>query len=210
MKKAIFFDLDGTLWDALAPITYSWNEAMIKNDKHYRFDDTSIRSIMGLTPEETALLVFNDVPLKEGLELFKICVKAELEYLAIHPGKLYPLEKETLEELSKSYPLYIISNCDKGYIENFLNSLNMTKYFKGHICVGDNGFAKWQNIVYLKDINKFDDVIYIGDTLKDKTESTKANVKFIHANYGFGHIDNDQYFVNKISDLPPLINKLFD
>ena len=38
MKKALFFDLDGTLWDAIVPLTESWNEAMIKASKPYRFD----------------------------------------------------------------------------------------------------------------------------------------------------------------------------
>ena len=30
MKQCLFFDLDGTLWDALEPITTSWNQAMKK------------------------------------------------------------------------------------------------------------------------------------------------------------------------------------
>ena len=34
-KVAIFFDLDGTLWDALIPLMDSWNEAMKINNKKY-------------------------------------------------------------------------------------------------------------------------------------------------------------------------------
>ena len=30
MKRAIFFDLDGTLWNALDTICHAWNEAMKK------------------------------------------------------------------------------------------------------------------------------------------------------------------------------------
>ena len=71
---------------------------------------------MGLTPLETVRLAFNDVSEKEGLKYFDICFEYEIKYLASHPGKLYPSEFEVLSLLSKTYPLYIVSNADKGYI----------------------------------------------------------------------------------------------
>ncbi|MFA6755550.1 MAG: HAD hydrolase-like protein [Bacilli bacterium] len=209
MKKAIFFDLDGTLWDALIPLTVSWNETMKKYNKKYYFSFEKMKTFMGLTPVETAPLAFEDLPIKEGLKLFNLCVDGEIKYLALHPGKMYPNEEEVLKELSKKYDLYIISNCEKGYIENYLNSLKMNQYFKGHLCVGDNGFAKWKNIDFLKKQEGIDIVIYVGDTLKDKTESEKAGVKFIHAAYGFGTIKDDKNYINSISELPNIIEKIF-
>ena len=52
-------------------------------------------------------------------------------------------------------------------------------------------------------------VIYVGDTLKDKIESEKANVKFIHASYGFGVIENDEFKITNLLELPPLVDELF-
>ena len=92
MKKALFFDLDGTLWDALPQLVDAWNEAMKKSNLPYRFDFDTMQSYMGLTPEETAPLAFKDVDLAKGMEYFKICLDYELKYLAIHPGKLYENE----------------------------------------------------------------------------------------------------------------------
>ncbi len=207
MNKAIFFDLDGTLWNALVPLTDSWNEAMIKNNKPYRFTLESMKSFMGLTPEETAVIAFNDVDLEEGMRLFSICLNAEIEYLAAHPGIMYPHEREVLESLAKKYPLFIVSNCGKGYIEDYLNALGMNNYFTDHLCIGDSGEPKWKNILMLKDKYKIDDIVYIGDTYKDKTESIKAGVKFIHAAYGFGVIEGEK---NKISSLLELEDKIID
>ncbi|MCI2069427.1 MAG: HAD family hydrolase [Bacilli bacterium] len=208
-KKSLFFDLDGTLWDALDPLTESWNQAMKDAKKPFSFSKAKMQTFMGLTPEETCPLAFPGTSLKEGLELFHLELVAEIKYLALHPGILYPEEEKIIAGLAKKYPLYIISNSDKGYVENYLQACHMGKYFKDHVCVGDTGLVKWQNILYMKNKEHVSDVIYIGDTLKDKTEAEKAGVKFIHAAYGFGKIADDPYKINSLTELPPLVEILF-
>ncbi|MEG0034751.1 MAG: HAD family hydrolase [Bacilli bacterium] len=210
MKQALIFDLDGTLWDALLPITNSWNKAMKKNKKPYSFNVATIKTFMGLTPEETAVIAFPDVSLLEGMNLFALCLEEEIMDLATIPGTLYNFEREVLEKLSAKYDLFIVSNCDKGYIENYLNAHKMNKYFADHTCIGDTGLPKWKNIIFLKNKYHIDDIIYIGDTEKDKIESNKAGVKFIHATYGFGNVDNDKYYIDSLLDLPDKVEELFN
>ncbi|MEG0978064.1 MAG: HAD family hydrolase [Bacilli bacterium] len=210
MKQALIFDLDGTLWDALLPITKSWNKAMEKNKKPYSFNVLTTKSFMGLTPEETAVIAFPDVSLLEGMKLFDLCLNEEIADLATNPGTLYNYEREVLKILSSKYDLFIVSNCDKGYIENYLNAHKMKEYFADHTCIGDTGLPKWKNILFLKDKYQIDDIIYIGDTEKDKIESYKAGVKFIHATYGFGSIENDEYYIDSLLDLPNKVEELFN
>lgn len=210
MKKAIFFDLDGTLWDALNQITISWNLTMEKFHYPYRFSLEDVKSIMGLTPEETCQLLFKDKSLKEGLDIFHLLVKEEINYLSKHPGIIYENEDQVLSVLNAKYDLYVISNSDKGYIENYLSTCNKEKYFKGHICASDLGLPKWKNILYVKKKEKIDEVIYVGDTLKDKIESERAHVKFIHAAYGFGKIDDDQVKINNLRELILKAEEVFD
>lgn len=208
IKQAIFFDLDGTLWDALLPIKDSWNLAMAKNNLKYSFDMEKIKSYMGLTPLETAKIAFPDVSIDKAMTYFKLAIIEEINYLALHPGKLYSNEKIVLERLSKKYPLFIVSNCDKGYIENYLNALNMNKYFIDHTCIGDTGLEKWQNILFLKEKHSIDEIIYVGDTNKDYQESSKANVKFIHAKYGFGVINDKVASITNLDELDKKIEEL--
>src|SRR5574344_868578 len=146
MRKCVFFDLDGTLWNALVPLTQAWNQAMDKAHEPYRFDLVKMQSFMGLTPEETAPLAFPGANEKKGMDLFRLALKAEIAYLSQHPGILYPQEEEVLGKLEKSYDLYIVSNSDKGYVENYLQACHMEQHFKGHICAGDTGYPKWKNI----------------------------------------------------------------
>jgi len=207
--KSIFFDLDGTMWNAIDKMVDAYNLAMEKNGYKYRFDYDMVKSYMGLTPEETAPLAFPDISLEEGVKLFKICYLEELVFLKKTPGKLYPNVESTLKELAKKYPLYVVSNADKGYIETFFEGTGLGKYFKGHLAAGDTGLAKWQNIQLLQEREHIDEVIYVGDTNKDKVEATRAGTKFIHAAYGFGIIENDEYFVNSFEELVNKIEEVF-
>jgi phosphoglycolate phosphatase len=204
MAKAcsIIFDLDGTLWDALSPITLAWNEAMRKAKAPYSFSEETLRSYMGLTPEETGPLAFPDCSFAEQMRLFRLCVREEISYLSVHPGKLYPKERETLALLSQRYSLYLVSNSDKGYVENYLSACQMEAYFSGHVCAGDTGLPKWGNIRYIIEKEKLSKALYIGDTLKDKIETDKAGIPFIHATYGFGSAIDCAYKISRLGDLP--------
>lgn len=208
-KKAILFDLDGTLWNALDTITEAWNKAMKEHNLKYSFSLETMKSFMGLTPKETAPLAFKDVDLNKGLEYFVLCLNEEIKFLRVHPGKLHEDEEEVLKELSKHYPLFIVSNSDKGYIEDYLNAYDFNKYFKDHVCAGDTDLEKWQNILYIKNKYQLEEIIYVGDTKKDLNESIKAGVKFIHASYGFGEIEEEVLKISKLRELPDLIKKVF-
>ena len=46
-------------------------------------------------------------------------IEKKTDYLTVHGGELYPDVEKTLDELSERYDLYIVSNCQRGYIESF-------------------------------------------------------------------------------------------
>lgn len=207
MKKiGLFFDLDGTLWNSLPQITKAWNKAMVENNINRYFTEKDISSYMGLTPEETAPLAFPFVDFKRGLELFKLCFEYELKYLMHHPGVLFPKEKEILQQLSKEFPLYVLSNADVGYIDTYIEGYGLKKIFKSFLCAGDTHLDKADNIKLLKSKEKLDHVIYIGDTKKDMEQTLIAGETFVFASYGFGNItDNNVYKIKSIEELPKVI-----
>lgn len=117
---------------------------------------------------------------------------------------MYPQLEETLKNLSARFPLFIVSNCQAGYIEVFLQATGFGHYFKGHLCPGDTGMAKAENIMKIRDDFDLKDPVYVGDTLGDFNACRKADIPFIFAEYGFGEVEAPDYRISSPADLVEL------
>lgn len=51
-------------------------------------------------------------------------------YLEEKGGVLFPKLRETLEQLKEKYRLFIVSNCQNGYIEAFIKAHHFRIYLK--------------------------------------------------------------------------------
>ena len=100
---------------------------------------------------------------------------------------------------------YIVSNCQIGYIEVFLQSCNLEHYIKDHLCFGETQVPKNETIRLLMERNHLEDVVYVGDTQGDFDACQKARVPFVFAEYGFGEVPGAQMQIQQISDLPALL-----
>lgn len=211
MKIGLIFDMDGTLWNPSEAASRSWSER-VRQLGYNRPDITQkdFTNIMGATMDKVAEAFFGDLPKEEQLNLLSECGKFENEYLRTHDGGAYPELKETLEILSQKYDLYIVSNCQSGYIEAFLEFNNFGNYFKDITCYGDNLKVKSENIALIVERNGIEDAYYIGDVQGDYDSSKAAGVKFIHAAYGFGEINDTVPKIDKISDLPALMESILN
>lgn len=211
MKKGIIFDMDGTLWDSAAGVAESWNEAM----RRIGYDRTpltakDIQSVMGKTMEEIADILFPDTDKELQEKVSNLCYQLENDYLRKHGGVLYPNIRETMERLKATYHLYIVSNCQSGYIEAFLDYYHFHDLIEDFACYGDNDKPKGVNIALLYERNGLDDAVYVGDIQGDYDESMKAGVKFIHAAYGFGTIREKVPEIHKFEDLVEAADKVFE
>ena len=209
MKTGLIFDMDGTLWDSSANVASSWNEKIKElGYDHREITKQDIMSIMGLTMDKIADIILDDVPKEERYDLLDKCGKSENDYLRKHGAELYPDLEKTLIRLKEKYPLYIVSNCQSGYIESFLEYYGFGKYFEDIECYGNNLKPKADNIALIAERNGLDKSWYIGDIQGDHDAAVKAGSGFIHAAYGFGTIEQDVPKIEKFSDLPGLLEKL--
>ena len=209
MKTGLIFDMDGTLWDSSAYVAAAWNEKI----KELGYDlkeitKQDIMGIMGLTMDKIADILLADVPKEERYDLLDKCGGNENDYLRKHGADLYPDLEKTLIRLKEKYPLYIVSNCQSGYIESFLEYYGFGKYFEDIECYGNNLKPKADNIALIAERNGLDKSWYIGDIQGDHDAAVKAGSGFIHAAYGFGTIEQDVPKIEKFSDLPGLLEKI--
>lgn len=204
-KTGIIFDMDGTLWDTGKEIALCWNEVIAEKytpDLMLTADD--LHQVMGKTMDKLAEALFPLLEEKRRMELLQDCCDAENEYLRKHGAYLYPGLEETLQQLSKNFSLYIVSNCQSGYIEAFLEYYQFENYFEDIECYGNNGLKKGENIRKVVERNGLKEAFYVGDIQGDYDASREAGVKFIHAAYGFGTIAQEVPVINKLSELPVL------
>ncbi|MCH5332665.1 MAG: HAD family hydrolase [Agathobacter sp.] len=206
MKQGVIFDMDGTLWDSAKEVAAAWNLAM-RQCKYERapLNADDMYRVMGKTMEDIARLLFSDVQGERQKEILDVCCRVENDYLREHGGMLYPKLRETLDTLRESYHLYIVSNCQSGYIEAFLDHYDLRSRIEDFQCYGDNGRPKADNIRILCERNHLDDAVYVGDIQGDYDSSMAAGVKFIHAAYGFGTIDAAVPRIETLAKLPELV-----
>ena len=208
-KKAIIFDLDGTLWDSSETIAKAW-ESTIKF-LYPRKDTPSeemIKSVLGKTNEYIINNLFSNYPLSEAQILLKKCQDKEIDYIIKYGGKLYENAENVLKNLSKKYKLYIVSNCQNGYIEAFLKFYNFNQYFEDFECYENTGLDKSENIKLIMKRNKIQNAVYVGDTESDLQAAYEANIQFIYSKYGFGNIKQSNYSISQLSELNSIVDMI--
>lgn len=185
---AIIFDLDGTLWDSTRTVAESWNETLRREGQDGVFSDEDIAGIMGCTDREIEKRLFSGF-MERAHELCTRCMEEEPSYVAVHGGNIYEGVETMLETLSGKYPLFIVSNCQSGYVEAFLSYSGYGRFFKDYEYLGRKGLSKRENIRLIMERYGIERAVYVGDTTHDEKSAKDAGCDFIHASYGFGRCE---------------------
>ena len=210
MFDGLLFDLDGTLWDSVDAICVSWNRALAELAPEYAGTVTRERLLpcMGLLLPDILDRLIPGLEADRAAPLLGTLLEIENRYVAGHGGVLYPRVPETLAELAGKYPLFIVSNCQDGYIEAFFQAHGLEKYFTDYENPGRTGLDKAGNIALVVRRHGLKRPLYIGDTQGDYNAAVKAGVPFLHAAYGFGSVDAPVPAVERFADIPGAAERL--
>ncbi|UIR30190.1 HAD family hydrolase [Priestia flexa] len=202
---SIIFDLDGTLWNSIGTVAIAWNEVIKKSNYVEReVTERAFEQTMGLPFQEIAQKLFPELDEQKQKQILAECCEVENAYLEKHGGNLYPQVEETLKELSKKYKLYIVSNCQTGYIEAFYNYHKLDAHFIDFENPGRTGLSKGENIKLIMKRNKLKSPVYVGDTQGDFQAAQYAGIPFVYASYGFGEVEAPDYTIGTFQELKEL------
>ncbi len=204
----IIFDLDGTLLDSSNAILRVWKTILI--EENIPINKREIEQLLGLTNQDIIewFHANKQLPEDKALRILQKCQQEENCYLKKNGGTLFPQVKETLHELAQVHALYIVSNCQSGYIEAFLTFYGISNLFKDFECSGNTKKNKAQNIKLILERNKIRHAVYVGDTASDYDAATANRLPFVFAGYGFGAVANPAYRIDCFDELIGLINTL--
>lgn len=203
LPDSIIFDMDGTLWDNVDTYAISWTRGLEKlgySNKISRDD------ILGLMGKEARLMLNTLVPgwtAADQARLFEAVIESYQELLPVMKPIIYDGVLEGLERLSRRYPLFLLSNCEKGGLVNFMNHTKTSHLFMDYMEHGMNLQPKHHNLKLLIEKNKLKAPVYVGDTDSDSNQSAMANVPFVFVTYGFGTTKN---YTKQFDSFTQLVN----
>ena len=202
----LIFDVDGTIWNSTGIVAEAWNAAI--KEAGADADEVTAEILKGQFGKMMNVIGDNLFPrVPEGKErenLLHLCEAKEEKALAENERDIsYPGLKETMKKLSEipGLKLFIVSNCQSGYIELVMEKTGIAEYITDFICYGDNKLPKNENIKIIVERNGLKDPYYVGDIDGDRIASEAAGVPFIHAAYGFGAVEKYAYKVDDITEL---------
>ena len=161
--EAILFDLDGTMWNSEEEVCNTWNQVVAKHPECRKGPITleELKGCFGLPMTKIAEKLFSEVSSKEQQIIMDECCELENSYLNEHGAKLYPKLEETLMELKKKYKLFVVSNCQQGYIESFMDICQMeTGFLQYTMELLENEYADELKILKI-DLPKVDKIPYV-------------------------------------------------
>lgn len=210
----VILDVDGTIWNTTEIVAEAWNRAvrdMSFNAK--RVYPSLLKSEFGKTMENIADDIWPNLTKEEKKRLMAECCKNEQEALSLLNTAGYRSAKDicyegvidTIKKLCKAVPFFIVSNCQKGYIEMVLNKNNIEECITDYECYGNTGEGKAFNIKALAVRNNLLHPVYVGDTKGDAVSCAKAGVTFIWAAYGFGRGVEAKYKIESFKEIESVI-----
>lgn len=207
---SVLFDLDGTLWDSSRTVRAAWAEAAdaFRPGLSQNITLEKIHQNMGRMLPDIFDDLFPNLPQEERHALMLQCGKREMEVVARDGGVLWPALVETLTLLKERYSLFIVSNCQHGYIPAFFQAHGLESFFTGTEYAGRTGLSKGENITLVIKQYGLKRPIYVGDTQGDCNAADFAGIPFIHAAYGFGSINRTVPRLERFRALPELLNSL--
>lgn len=202
----IIFDVDGTLWDSTYVVKDAWNKAI--QDLGYPNPNITaqrLKGLFGLPMDDIIKDIMPELGREERDKIAPTVYKYEDEFLEATSGELYDKIIDVIKKISEKMPVYIVSNCQGGYIELFMRKTGCAEYISDFLCPAYTGKLKAGNIQQIVEKHSIQNPIYVGDTIMDERACKEAGCPFCFAEYGFGQAQDPEYRIQSPEELLTLL-----
>ena len=177
--KLVIFDLDGTLIDAYAAISSSFNYVMRRLGLKTQ-SARLVRGLVGHGDQDLLKPYVSKVNLEYALNLYRQHHKTSL----LRHSHLYPYARGLLRGLkARDYKLAVASNRPSKYSHILLKHLKIRGFFDYVICADQAGHAKPHPEMLNRIVKRFgfkkSQAVYVGDMTVDAQAGRRAKIKTI-------------------------------
>lgn len=183
---AIFFDMDGTLWDGVDAYVQGFNDFFEAHEIKRMITRNDLCGYMGMEEEQFLNVMLPEFSLRERKIVYKEITALQCRRIDTDGGILYEGVKGGLTRLAEKYKLFIVSNCPEFMIQHFMSWAGITVLITDSMAHGMNYKPKHENIKYLIDKYHLQSPIYFGDTDSDRKQCDVLKIPFGFVSYGFG------------------------
>ena len=218
----IIFDLDDTLYKEINFIKNGFKAVAKYICKNSKYKTKKIyKEIFDIFKKEGRKKVFNKIlKRKKDLSFYKLATLVEIYRHNRYNIKIQKSDLNFIKKLSKTYPLYIVTDGSPEVQKTKVKKLSLKKYFKKiyYTYAFGKSFGKpslkcfklikkkekadWRKIVYIADNPRKDFV-----NLNKKKAMTIRILKGFNENLKFSKNYEAKYFIKKLSDISNIINK---
>ncbi|TWR25798.1 HAD family hydrolase [Mucilaginibacter pallidiroseus] len=183
---SLIFDMDGTLWDAVDTYAHSWNVVFQEMGIEKHIDRSVIAPMVGWEGKKVIETLMPEFDQQKRLDIYATVNDRRHLLIGDMGGILYDGVREGLPLLAQKYKVFILSNCAKGIIQQFIKWAGIEQYITDELAYGVNFMPKHHNIKLLTHKHKLTHPYYIGDTAGDGEQTRLAGIPFVFVSYGFG------------------------
>lgn len=196
---AVAFDLDGTLFSSekiLAPayhdVLSEWNW---RNGTAFSIPTTEeILRLVGRPASEIFRIMYPEMPSDTRGEIASRILALLQDRIRQGQAEIYEGVSDMLEGLRSSYPLLLVSNCRRGYLEAVLETYDLGIFFESAFCNEDAPELGKKGIL-VRELRSRAGVM-VGDRASDGEAAREAGVPWIGCAYGYGDLEGSRNELN--------------
>lgn len=203
-KTTIIFDFDGTLGNSFNFFVNFYHNEILKLGHNITKEE--IRKLIRNKHLSEIMKEYNISKLKAIYLFFRF----KKDFKKVNEKiKLFPEIKKLLLELEKKYDLVLLTSNDKKHIKNILKKNKILHCFKElYFKSSFNHKSRFIKKIIKKHNLKKEEVIYIGDELRDFESCQEIAVDCINVSYGFNSKklleSENKFVVDNVKELKQL------